>query len=49
MIIKCTCQHEGQDKLHGKQMRVVTPTAKKAGDVRTFRCTVCVKEHQAKE
>lgn len=37
-IIKCTCEHEAQDKLHGKKMRVYNPT------VKGYRCTVCLKE-----
>lgn len=34
-IMKCKCAHEGQDKLHGKGMRVFNPCAK------GHRCTVC--------
>jgi len=38
-ILKCTCKHEGQDKLHGPGKRVHNQT--KDHDV--FRCTVCSK------
>lgn len=47
MKIKCTCKHEGQDALHGKQVRVANLTASKA-NVRA-RCTVCGKESAPKE
>ena len=40
MISKCVCRCEGQDKLHGKKMRVFNKTAK--DDI--FRCTVCKSE-----
>lgn len=48
-IIKCACQHAGQDRLHGSQMRVHNQTSKpkaqanKSGAV-FFRCTVCGRE-----
>lgn len=35
VIKQCSCSHEGQDKMYGKNMRVFNPT--KDG----FRCTVC--------
>ena len=44
MKVKCTCQHEGQDKLHGKGIRIATPVNKKVP--KEFRCTVCSKEHR---
>ena len=34
-IKKCTCEHEQQDKMHGKGMRVHNECAK------GVRCTVC--------
>lgn len=44
MIAKCTCVHEGQDNLHGKNNRVCNVTFKK-----NLRCTVCGKEQAMKE
>lgn len=36
IILKCSCEHEAQDEMYGKSMRVhnVSPTGKAA-------CTVC--------
>lgn len=34
-IKPCTCKHQAQDELHGKQNRVHNPTAK------GMKCTVC--------
>lgn len=48
MIIKCVCVHEGQDKLHGKGMRVYNPGKDAGGGVK-WRCTVCQKETTVKE
>lgn len=40
MIKKCNCKNKGQDKLHGKGMRVMNQTYKgKSGS--SYRCTVC--------
>lgn len=44
MIAKCTCVHEEQDRLYGKNNRVCNPTFKK-----NLRCTVCLKEQVMKE
>lgn len=42
-IVKpCSCQHESQDKIHGKGNRVKNQTAVK-GEKKTYRCTVCKK------
>ena len=41
MIKKCTCKHEGQDKLHGAGNRVFNLTQKGGGTVKVHRCTVC--------
>lgn len=43
MKIKCTCKHEGQDKLHGEKIRIANP-AKLDKIQKTVRCTVCNKE-----
>ena len=34
-IKQCTCKHEGQDKLHGKQNRIFNIDSTKC------KCTVC--------
>lgn len=44
MIKTCTCQHPGQDEIHGKGKRVVNQTAKTTGTQKVYRCTVCGKE-----
>lgn len=38
-IVKCTCQHEWQDKQYGKGNRVMNKTTK----LDEYRCTVCEK------
>jgi hypothetical protein len=44
-IVKCACNHQQQDKLHGKNMRVANTTTGKVLDSQvTVRCTVCNKE-----
>lgn len=43
MIKKCSCDHKGQDKLHGEGNRVHNET----GDGKKLRCTVCGKEKGA--
>lgn len=43
-IIRCTCEHDYQDKKHGKGKRVGNKIAK---DGNYYRCTVCIKEHSA--
>lgn len=37
----CSCNHPGQDKLHGPQVRIFNETEVKPGQ--THRCTVCGK------
>jgi hypothetical protein len=39
LIKQCTCIHAGQDEIHGKNNRVMSPTSKG-----THRCSVCGKE-----
>ena len=46
MKVKCTCQHEAQDKLHGKNVRVANPTAKGSDGKIEYRCTVCKTLHR---
>ena len=36
-IMACDCQHESQDKLYGKGMRLWN----QLGDSDSYRCTVC--------
>jgi len=43
MILKCTCQNAGQDKIHGKGSRVHNPTVNSTSQ-KTWRCTVCGSE-----
>ena len=38
-ILKCTCTHPDQDRLHGKGYRVHNRTKEAK-----YRCTVCLKE-----
>lgn len=38
-ISKCTCIHEGQDKLHSEGMRVFNPKGSTKPNIHT--CTVC--------
>lgn len=45
MIAKCTCQHKGQDGLHGEHMRVWNAHKRKDG-VTQLRCTVCGRERE---
>lgn len=44
MIKICTCKHEGQDAIHGKDKRVFNETGKGSGDYKVYRCTVCQRE-----
>ncbi len=46
MILKCTCPHEGQDRLHGPGNRVHN-AMKEAGGTVSFRCTICCKDRTA--
>ncbi len=46
MVIKGTCQHEAQDRLHGLGNRVHNPTKAGAADCQ-YRCTVCKTEKTA--
>ncbi len=44
MILKCSCVHEAQDRLHGSGNRVHNQTKTEGGAVRG-RCTICKTEH----
>lgn len=42
LVIRCSCEHDGQDQLHGKYNRVHNLTVKgKSSGMFTWRCTVC--------
>jgi hypothetical protein len=43
-ILKCTCSHKEQDKLHGSQMRVCNKDQKN----QSATCTVCGAKHKVK-
>lgn len=43
MILKCTCFHEYQDRIHGAGKRVHNPTVGSGGQT-MWRCTVCKSE-----
>ncbi len=43
MILKCTCAHRSQDRLHGKNKRVHNAAKAPNGEIK-WRCTVCSKE-----
>jgi hypothetical protein len=40
-VMKCTCQHEGQDALYGKGIRYWNPCGKGKDQGTSYRCTVC--------
>lgn len=46
-IIKCTCEHKGQDELHGAGMRVHTKIKQREANNKMWRCTVCGKERES--
>lgn len=50
-VMPCTCQNDGQDKLHGKGMRVhnTLQGAKKTTGTRQARCTVCLTVRDVRE
>lgn len=48
IIQRCSCGHEGQDKLHGRGMRVYNEAKAINKDTGVWRCTVCRKEVQGK-
>ncbi len=49
MISNCTCEHEAQDRIHGKGKRVFNSTLKGKAGPTVYRCTVCLKEKTANE
>lgn len=47
-IVKCSCNHEFQDKQYGKGNRVANHAPAKGAKPNRYRCTVCQKEHDVK-
>lgn len=43
-VIECGCNHQAQDKLYGKGMRVHNLTQKGNESTSIWRCTVCEAE-----
>jgi len=43
-IKRCTCEHEYQNKRHGKGKRVMNETRKSNTNNIIYRCTVCGRE-----
>jgi len=41
-IFRCKCKNEGQDRLHGKGMRVFSPMKKVEKQAQQYRCSVCL-------
>lgn len=50
VVAKCTCSDSDQDKLYGKNYRVMNPIGKGSANkgVNSHRCTVCKKEHSVR-
>ena len=46
MILKCTCPHKEQDRLHGPGNRVHNEMKEVSGTT-SFRCTICLKDKTA--
>ena len=44
--VVCTCEHEQQDKLHGKSVRVANATQRTNENQVEVRCTVCKRIHK---
>ena len=46
-VVQCTCRHEQQDKMYGKNGRVANETTRvsSTANKHTYRCTVCGREH----
>jgi len=41
MIMRCSCEHEFQDRLYGKGMRVFNQIKRSASHSNHARCSVC--------
>ena len=48
VILRCSCEHEYQDRVYGKGARVHNAMKKKSGKI-TYRCTVCGAEREGWE
>ena len=44
-VMSCTCSHESQDKIYGKNQRLFNEAGK---DSNKYRCTVCGKMKEVK-
>jgi len=42
--VLCSCDHKGQDKLHGEKIRVYNECISKTPSKKRYRCTVCGRE-----
>jgi len=49
MVLRCFCEHAGQDELHGDDKRVHNEMAPKPKMPTRYRCTVCKRDRTAKE
>lgn len=48
--MQCTCKHEYQDQIYGKEIRLATPCkGSNSPDRQTIRCTVCTKQTEVKK
>lgn len=48
-IVNCICDHKGQDELHGKNRRVANLLDGGKSPKKTYKCTVCGREHTVKQ
>lgn len=46
-VMTCSCANAGQDKLHGKGVRVYNRTKTAQGQTPQWRCTVCGAKKEA--
>lgn len=43
-VMKCSCEHQGQDRMYGKGNRLFNVTIKGKQGPEVYRCTICGKE-----
>lgn len=46
VFVRCSCQHEYQDKTYGPGIRVANKKGKSKGTATEYRCTVCGNTHE---
>lgn len=46
-VRKCQCTSEFQDNVYGTGNRYCNSTGKSGGEAKSFKCTVCGKEHSS--